>query len=151
MQDPTALQTLLVFFVVCGALIVTGIWEAYVEGRNAWDRGKVGWKIRIGSLVLTGYHFYLFWIMYPLLLSLPLIFTGWNVKLFGILVSAYAIGVTLEDFTWYLANPVVKLSEWFTPFSDYYPWIKIGGKKILPIAYPIGVAIALLSWYFIWR
>ena len=133
------------------AFIASGFWEAYVEGRNAWDKGKLGWKIRIGSFVLSGYHFYLFVIMYPALLALPFVFTGWNYKLFGIIVSAYASGVILEDFVWYLANPVVRFREWFTPFSDYYPWIKLGGRKLIPLGYIVYLGIALLSWYFIWR
>ena len=97
MTDPTTLQTLLVFVLVWGAFIASGFWESYVEGRNAWDKAKLGWKLRVGSYVLSGYHFYLFFIMYPALLALPFVFTGWNYKLFGIIVSAYASGVILED------------------------------------------------------
>src|SRR3989344_845186 len=106
---PTAHQAFLVFTLVWGAMIATGFWESYVEGRNPWDKGKLGWKIRIGSFVLTGYHFYLFWVMFPLLLAIPFVFTGWNPKLFGVLVSAYATGVILEDLTWYLVYPVVQV------------------------------------------
>ena len=150
--DPTPLQTFLVFGLVWGALIATGFWEAYVEGRKAWDKGKLGWKIRSGGYVITSaYHFFVFFVMYPLLLLLPFVFTGWNFKLFGIMVSAYTTGVILEDFTWYLVNPVVRFKEWFTDFSDYYPWVKVGGKKIVPTGYVVGVAVALLSWYFIWK
>ena len=148
---PTAHQAFLVFTLVWGAMIATGFWESYVEGRNPWDKGKLGWKIRIGSFVLTGYHFYLFWVMFPLLLAIPFVFTGWNPKLFGVLVSAYATGVILEDLTWYLVNPVVQFREWFTPFSDYYPWIKIGGRKIVPTGYILGIAVAVLSWFFFWK
>ncbi len=150
-NDPTIFQTLCIFALIWCALIASGIWESYVEGRNPWDKGKLGWKIRIGSFLLTGYHFYLFWVMYPALLALPFVITGWNPKLFGIIVSAYASGVILEDFTWYLANPAVQFKEWFTSFSDYYPWIKIGGKKIIPWGYVIGIAIALASWFFLWK
>ncbi len=149
--DPTSLQTILIFALIWVASIASGIWESYVEGRNPWDKGKLGWKIQIGSFLLTGYHFYLFWVMYPVLLALPFVMTGWNLKLFGIIVSAYTTGVIIEDFVWYLANPVVQLKEWFTPFSDYYPWVKVGGKKIVPWGYVVGAVIALLSWYFIWR
>ncbi len=134
------------------AMIAAGFWEAYVEGRNAWGKGKLGWKIDFGGgNTLTAYHFYLFFVMFPLLLTLPLIIYGWDSRLFGILLSAYATGAIVEDFTWYLVNPVVRFKEWFTDFSDYYPWIKIGGKKIIPVGYVIGIAIALLSWYFLWR
>jgi hypothetical protein len=144
-------QILLVFACIWGALIASGFWEAYVEGRNAWDKGKLGWRIQMGSFLLTGYHFYLFWVMYPLLLAIPFIFTGWDPRLFGVIVSAYATGVILEDFTWYLVNPVVKFGELYTPFSDYYPWIKIGGRKIVPAGYVVGLVVALLSWYFLWK
>lgn len=151
MTDPTLVQTLLVFALIWGALGVSGIWEAYVEGRNAWDRGKLGWRVRLGSFTLTGYHFWLFWVMYPLLLALPFIFTGWNAALFGIILSAYVTGMILEDFTWYLVNPAVQFREWFTSFSDYYPWVKLGGRKIMPTGYIFGILIAILSWYFLWR
>ena len=89
--------------------------------------------------------------MYPALLLLPFAVVGWNTKLFGIILSAYATGVILEDFTWYLANPVVQFKEWFTPFSDYYPWVKIGGRKIIPVGYVIGLVVAVTSWYFLWQ
>jgi len=148
---PTGPQIIHIFMLVWGALAVSGIWESCVEGRSAWSTSKLGWKIQIGTFTLTGYHFYLFWVMYPLLLALPFVFTGWNPRLFGVLVSAYATGVLIEDIVWYIANPVVRFSEWFTEFSDYYPWVRIGGQKIIPLGYVIGVALAVASWYFLWR
>lgn len=151
MDIPTSRQTLAIFFIIYGAFIASGFWEAYVEGRNSWDKGKLGWRIQLGSFTLTAYHFYLFWIMYPLFFALPFVFTGWNIRLFGVMLSAYATGVIVEDFTWYVVNPVVAFREWFTSFSDYYPWIKIGSKKIIPTGYVAGVIIAILSWYFLWR
>ena len=48
------------------ALIVLLIWasmaslsfvEAYVEGRNPWDRRKLGWKLRLGRFCLPAYHY----------------------------------------------------------------------------------------------
>lgn len=142
---------ILIFTIVWGAMTASGIWESYVEGRNPWDQRKLGWKISIGSFVLTGYHFFLFWVMYPLLLALPFAIVGWNKELFGVLVSAYATGMVLEDITWYLANPAVHVRELYTPFSDYYPWVRWGGKKILPVVYPGGVLVAMLSWVLLWR
>src|SRR5438874_1066121 len=135
-MDLTVQQIALTFALIWGALIATGFGEAYVEGRNAWDKGKLGWKIRHGGYVITSaYHFSVFFVMYPLLLLLPFVFTGWSSKLFGVIVSAYITGVLIEDLTWYLVNPVVKFNEWFTDFSDYYPWIKIAGRKIIPQGY----------------
>ncbi|MDD5098696.1 MAG: hypothetical protein PHD31_03215 [Candidatus Pacebacteria bacterium] len=89
--------------------------------------------------------------MLPLLLTLPFIIYGWNIKLFGILLSAYSSGMIIQDFCWYLVNPVVKLKEFWTNFSDYYPWLRIKNKKIIPIGYISGILIAILSWYFLWK
>jgi len=146
------MNTLLIFIWVCAALVAASFWEAYAEGRNAWNATKNGWVLRISkNVTLPAYHFYLFVVMFPLLLSLPLVVSGWDPKLFGVLVSAYFIGMILEDFFWYVVNPVVKFKELFTEFSDYYPWIRINGRKIIPLGYVINFCIALISWYFLWR
>lgn len=140
-----------IFAWVYAAMIAMAFWESDVEKRNAWDKGKAGWKIKFGIFKFTGYHFYLYYVMFPVLLSLPLIIYGWDTRLFGILASAYFTGTNLEDFMWYVVNPRVKLKEFYTKFSDYYPWIKIGKKKIIPWGYVVGIALAVLSWYFLWR
>jgi len=144
------MKILLIFIWIYMAMIAMGFWEAYVEGRNPWDRRKLGCKIKFGKYVLTGYHFFLFVIMLPLLFSLPLIIYGWDLKLFGILLSAYFSGTVIEDFTWFLVNPAVSIKKDFNPrFASYYPWLKIG-KFQIPLSYPLEILIALLSWYFIW-
>jgi hypothetical protein len=89
--------------------------------------------------------------MLVLLLLLPIALYGWNLELFGVLLSAFSSGFVLEDFFWYILNPKVKFREFFTKFSDYYPWIKINGRKIIPLGYVIGIAIAFLSWLLLWR
>ncbi len=140
----------LIFIIIYLAMIANSFWEAYAEGRNTMELGKLGWKIKIGKYFLTGYHFYLFFVMWPLLLSLPLVIGGWDTKLFGVLLSAYVSGLILEDFMWFVVNPVVKLSEWGTSFTDHYPWIKFGKFK-LPLFYIVGLAISFMSWYFFWK
>jgi hypothetical protein len=138
------MNTILIFAWIWAAFIATSFWESSIEGRNAWAKKQVGWEIKITkNLSMTRYHFYLFWVMIPLLLTLPLVIYGWNLKLFGILASAYFSGIIIEDFFWYVVNPKVKLKELYTPFSDYYPWIKIGKKKIIPLFYIIGIALAI--------
>jgi hypothetical protein len=145
------MRTLFIFIWIYAAMIAMGFWEAYVEGRNAWDRGKLGWKIRVGRFtVMTAYHFFLFVVMWPLLLTLPFIINGWDTRLFGIILSAYVSGSAIEDFVWYLVNPVVKVSELNTDFANYYPRVKIGKIRI-PTTYFISIIVALLSWYFLWR
>ena len=146
------MNSLLILIWVYAAMIAMSFWESYVEGRNPWDKRKLGWKIKLGNkFVLPAYHFYVFWVMWPLLLTLSFIIYGWNSRLFGVLISAYFSGMVIEDFGWYVVNPKVKLKEFWTGFSDYYPWIRINGKKIIPWGYLLGVIIAVLSWYFLWR
>ena len=145
------MKILLIFIWIYGAMIATAFWEAYVEGRNAWDRGKLGWKLKIGKYtVLTAYHFSIFGVMWPLLLTLPFIIFYWDTKMFGVVLSAFFSGTVIEDFTWYLVNPVVKVSELSTDFANYYPRVSIGKYKI-PLNYFIGIGLALLSWLFFWK
>ena len=123
-----------------------------MEGRFPWHHRKVGWKIKIfGNYWLTGYHFCLFFVMWPLLLSLPLIIYGWDTKLFGVLASAYFSGAVLEDFCWFLVNPEIKFLQDFNPqFVDYFPWLKIKRFQI-PLTYLLGVVVAFLFWVLLWR
>ena len=145
------MQPLPIFLWIYAAMIAHSFWEAYVEGRNAWGKGKLGWKIQIGGFTLTAYHFFLFWVMYPLLLTLPFVAYGWDSRLFGIILSAFASGLVLQDFMWFVVNPVVQFKELFSEFTDYYPWVKIGGRKIIPAMYLAGIVVALGSWVFLWR
>ncbi|MCR4284698.1 MAG: hypothetical protein NUV97_01475 [archaeon] len=138
------MNTTLIFVWIWAAMIAMSFWEAYVEGRNAWDKKKYGWKFKIGKFVFTGYHFFVFWVMFPLLLTLPFVMFGWNAHLFWMVVAAFISGMIIEDFFWYIVNPEVKLREFWSSFSDYYPWIKINGKKIIPIGYVLGVILTIL-------
>ena len=144
------MKTVIIFFWIYSAMLSMSFWEAYSEGRNAWDKGKAGWKIKISkNLTLTGYHFFLFIIMWPLVLSLPLITHGWDKELFRVLATAYFSGVVIQDFGWYVVNPKVKLSEFWTEFSDYYPWLKIRKRKIIPWGYIIAIMISIIIWFMI--
>ena len=140
-----------IFAVVWAAMIAMSFWEAYAEGRNAWDKHKLGWELHLwGKFVLPAYHFYIFIVMIPLLLSLPLVIYGWNTRLFGILLSAYLTGMTLEDFMWFVVNPAVKFKEWNPEFANYYPWLKLGWFRV-PVGYVVSILLAIVSWYFLWR
>ena len=93
------MNILLIFIWIYIAMIANSFWEAYVEGNHPWEKGKLGWKLKIkGRVVLTAYHFWLFFVMHPIYLSLPFIIYGFNLKLFGILVSAFSSGLIIEDF-----------------------------------------------------
>lgn len=140
----------LIFAIIWGAMIANSFWEVSVEGREAGNRGKDGWKFHLLGWWITQYHFFLFWIMWPLLLSLPLVVYGWNLRLFGILVSAYVTGLVIEDFVWFLVNPRVGLRYFNRRFVNYYPWFRIGRIDI-PVFYVVWFLVSFASWYFIWR
>ncbi len=144
------MNTILIFLWIYLAMVAMSFWEAYSEGRKLWDKGKIGWKIKITEkYCIPAYHFYIFVVMWPLLLTLPFVICGWNLKLFGILASAYLSGLVVEDFMFFVVNPKIKLSEFNSKFVCYYPWIKIG-KIEMPLLYVMALIISLLSWYFIW-
>ena len=145
------MSVILIFLWVWVAFIAISFWEAYMEGRSAWAKDSIGWRINITkNISLTGYHFFLFWVMIPLFMTLPLVIGGWNLRLLGILISAYFSGLVIEDFMWFVVNPVVSIKEWGPKFVDYYPWIGFGIFKI-PVYYLLDILIALLSWWFIWK
>ncbi|HLG24696.1 MAG TPA: hypothetical protein VI564_07245 [Candidatus Nanoarchaeia archaeon] len=144
------MEALPIFLIVYAAMVANSFWEAYVEGKHAWDKGKLGWKIHFkGKVILTAYHFWLFVVMYPLLLSLPLVIYGFDKILFGILISAYSSGLIIEDFFWFVVNPVFRLKDWNPEKVKWYPWVKIL-KFHIPLYYILNAIIALASWYFIW-
>ena len=145
------MNIILIFIWIWGAMIANGFWEAYVEGKKAWDKGKLGWKIKKGKYVLlTAYHFWLFWVMWPLMLTLPLIVNGFSLRLLGIIISAGATGMILEDLTWFIVNPKWSFKHFGSKYVKWYPWIKIG-KIHIPFGYFIGAMVALLSWWILWR
>ena len=134
-----------IFLCVWGAMTALSFVEGYVEGRNPWHHRKLGWQIKLpGGYVYPAYHFYLFIVMLPLFLFLPLVISGWDAKLFGILMSAYFSGLVIEDFIYFIVNPAVKFREFWSDFTDYYPWVKIRGRKIVPLGYPLGIIVSLL-------
>lgn len=158
------MNEILIFLWIWAAMASLSFVEAYVEGRNPWNRRKVGWKLRFGKKkktkwkkflgnflmfksaevkIFSGYHFFLFVVMLPLLITLPLVISGWDIRLLGILASAYLSGMVIEDFLYFIVNPCIKFSEWNPKFVNFFAWVKIGKLK-LPINYILGVFIAIL-------
>jgi len=145
------MQSYLIFIWIYAAMIATGFWESYVEGNKPWDKGKLGWKIKRGKYVLlTAYHFWLFYVTFPILLSIPFLFVGFSWELFGIILSAYISGLILEDFFWFIANPKYGLKKWNSKDVYWYPWIKIG-KFEIPLSYVLAIMLSIIVWFFLWR
>ena len=145
------MNILLIFVVVIWAFICMAFWEAYIEGRNPWAKASAGWRLTFHkNRLITAYHFWL-WIFIFSLFSLPLIISGWDLKLFGVLFSAMSLGLVVEDFMWYVINPFYTIRKHWNPESAYwYPWLKIG-KFAVPWSNILGIALAVLSYVFLWR
>lgn len=139
-----------IILVIWVAMIATAFWEAAVEEDEPWEKGKAGWQIiSNGRVLLTSYHFWLFFVMFPALLAVPLII-GFSVRLLGVLLTAYASGLVIEDFAWFIVNPHYGLKKFTPKHAPWQIWIKIG-KKGIPASYIVGLLIAVGSWYFLWR
>jgi hypothetical protein len=145
------LKIILIFVIIYLAMISSAFWESYSEGREAWGMGKFGFKTKVFGFEISGYHIFLFLVTWPLLLILPFAIFGWNSYYFGVVMSAFFSGLIVEDFFWYIVNPEVRVYEFWMDFSNYYPWLKIKGRKIVPIGYLIWLVLALVFWYFFWR
>lgn len=144
------MQIILIFACVWGAMIANGVWEASVEGRKPWDKGKTGWKLQMGKYVLlTRYHFWLFGVMWPLLLLLPFALFGFDSRLFGMLLSAFFTGLILEDITWFIANPFFGLRRFNPREVHWYPWLSLGPVSV-PALYVVAALAGLTSWHFLW-
>ncbi|MBN2102132.1 MAG: hypothetical protein JW716_04645 [Candidatus Aenigmarchaeota archaeon] len=140
----------LIFAWVYAAMIATGFWESHAEGKDSWDKGKIGWKIKWrGKVVGTEYHFWLFIVCYPLFITLPLVIAGFTWRLFGILMSAYLSGLIIEDIFWYISNPKFNLKEWGPKKVTWFKWVGIGKFK-LPINYIVCLAFAVILWILFW-
>lgn len=113
--------------------------EGYVEGKYGWAARSYGWKLNIFKRKLTAYHFWMWIILLPMVLMLPIVVYGFNYKLFWILTSSYFLGAVVNDFAWYVVNPKVKLKDLNPKFAKWYNWWNIFGFKIpdFYIYYPL--------------
>ncbi len=140
----------LIFAWIYLAMIATSFWESRAEGKDSWDKGKIGWKIKWkGKAVATEYHFWLFVVAYPMLIFLPLVVSGFSWTLFGVLLSAYFSGLIVEDIFWYIVNPAFKVKDWNPKKVTWFYWIKIG-KFGVPINYIVFLLLAIFCWVLFW-
>ena len=127
--------------------ISIAFWESYVEGYNAWASGKLGWKVRINFLKkepITAYHLFLYGVTIPLFMLLPLIIFGFNMRLFWLLVANYFLGIVIEDFLWFVVNPVWGgLKNFNSSKAHWHRFIKIGNTEI-PDFYILFLLLAIL-------
>ncbi|MGV8152438.1 MAG: hypothetical protein ACP5OG_05130 [Candidatus Nanoarchaeia archaeon] len=131
------------------AFIAMAFLEKTIEGPNAWASKSYSWKYQFSKNVsITEYHLF-FWLFIIILGSLPLFTGGFSFELGGFLLSAFLVGFTLEDFTYFIVNPYFGLSKFNSKNARWYPWVKLG-KIEIPLSYFIGLGLAFLSWFYLW-
>ena len=87
--------------------------------------------------------------MIPAFLAIPLLL-NYSKELLGILLSAYFSGLIVEDFTWFVVNPVFPLRKFNSKDAKWHFWLKIG-KFEVPYSYIVAAILAIISWLILWR
>jgi hypothetical protein len=90
--------------------------------------------------------FWIFTVAIPLFLLLPIIACGFESKLFGTLAAGYFVGITLEDFFWFIVNPNFGIMKFNSKCATWLQWIRIGFFEV-PIFYVSNLLIAILIWF----
>jgi hypothetical protein len=86
--------------------------------------------------------------MIPMFLALPLVIYGFNLKLFGVLLTGYFFGAILEDFLWFVVNPAFPFKNFNSKKVKWHKWVKIFNIEI-PKGYFFYLVLGLLTWIFL--
>lgn len=133
----------IIFTIIMLAFLATAFWEAYIECENIGASKSCGWEIKISKTKsIKGYHVMLWWVTYPLLLSLPIVANPtWT--MFRFVAAGYFLGSVLQDFMWFVVNPRFPFSKWNPKNAGWYYWLKLG-KFQLPAFYLPYIIIGLV-------
>lgn len=144
------LRDLAIFLTIQIAMILFASAEAYMEGKKGWKWNPAWWRIRLpNGYTYTAYHVFIYILFFPLILIvLPIVVAGWDRHLFLLLIFSYVVGGRVEDFTWFVVNPLHPLSKWNPRETRWYPWMKIGSFH-LPVAYVVHSLIAVVLFIFL--
>ena len=133
---------IVVIGIIWAAMIASGVWESSSEGVRSWAKGKLGWRIGTEPWVLTRYHFFLFWITFPLLLSIPLVL-NYSTELLRTIAFGYMTGVIIQDFSWFAFNPRWGIKRFNPKYVEWHAWVRIGPLQV-PTLYIVGISIATI-------
>jgi hypothetical protein len=143
-------QLLALFAWMMGAFVALAFLEATVEGEQGGAEGTKGWRKEVFGFRLKEYHFWLWWVVVPLLVFSPLLVTGPDPAVFGTLAIAYLIGGIVEDFVYFVVNPAFGLKKWNSGGAKWMPWFRVGRLEI-PRFYVRNIAAAAAVWVlFFW-
>ncbi|MEK6835617.1 MAG: hypothetical protein AABX55_01185 [Nanoarchaeota archaeon] len=142
------INELLILGYILLIFVSIAFWEAYIEGKNGWASKSVGWRMKKNLIFIKGitaYHFWSWIIMIPMFLALPLIIYGFDLKIFGILATGYFWGAILQDFLWFVVNPVFPFKDFNSKKVKWHRWFKIG-KFEIPQGYIVYFLLGLIIW-----
>jgi len=143
------MSLVLVFIFIILAFIATAFWEAYIEGQFGGASQQVGWRFKLFGYHIHAYHFWLWFVTYPLLLAIPLL-VAFSRELLGTILAGYFLGAIIEDFLWFVINPQWPFSNFNSQKVNWYPWLKLGNFE-LPFFYLPYLLFAFFSWWFLVR
>lgn len=129
----------LIFFVEILAFISISFMAVAMEGPEGGIFGK-------NTIYGLSADFWIFAVMIPLFLLIPIIAHGFESKFFGTLAIGYFVGSTLEDFFWFVVNPNFGITKFNSKYATWLPWIKIGHFEI-PSFYISNLFLAILIWF----
>ncbi len=123
-------MTYLIFFWVLLGFVGLAFLERSVEGDLGGGEGTRGWRKSFFGYRLKEYHFWLWYVVVPIFVFSPLVASGWDAHLFGVLAVAYLLGGVLEDFVYFVVNPHFGIKKWNSKFGTWMPWYKVGQIEI---------------------
>jgi hypothetical protein len=131
--------------------VVFALFEIQIEGKNGWAEKLPTWKfyktwfrfIPGGNKPITGYHFYL-WLLIFLLSHVVYVNSDFTIKTELLILSFLVFVLRVEDFLWFVFNPnfgIRKFNKRSIPWHTQ--WL---GPA--PIQYWISVVFWILLFYF---
>jgi len=127
----------LVFLVEIAGLMVLSFMAVAIEGEAG---GVFGRSFAYGMSA----DFWLF-LSVGVMLVLPLMVSGLDVRLLGVLLSGLLIGGVLEDFLWFVVNPAYGVSRFNPGSASWQTWSAVG-----PLALPTFYFVYIIAAMFVW-
>ncbi len=103
--------------------------EINIEGQSGWAKNLPTWRIKnkltkffLGETPLTGYHTWLFGMMFVLYHFPFVVGVDWSLQLELQFIAAFLFFSVTEDFLWFILNPNFGIKKFR---KNYVPWHKI--------------------------
>ena len=112
--------------------------------------GPEGGKLDRYNFNGIGANSFMFYVMIPLFILIPIITKGFDSKLIGTLIIGALVGGILQDFVWFLVNPYFGLARFTSVDATWLAWTNLGFIE-LPTLYLINFFMQIVSWFVFFR